>query len=387
MKIIASRFKIIFPKIISQEQAGFIARRNITDNITIAQEVIHSMHGKNKKWMAIKIDLEKAYGRVHWDFIEKSIQVVGIPDYLHRVIMSAITIATMQVLWNGIPTEKFKPERGVRQGCLLSPYLFVLCMEWLGHSFQSSIASENWNPIKLPRSGPNLSHIFFEDDLVIFSKENIKHGILLKNILDQFCSFSGHYVNTRKTNIFFSKGVAEDLIDRLNRILGYQKVQELGKYLSIPLFHKRITKSTVQFVIEKVRSKLCNWDAKQLSLAGRLTLVQLVLLTIPNFFMQSMKIPKKVYEEIERLARQFIWGSNTGGRKLALVDWQTICQPCTFGGLRLRRLHEQNKSFLLKIGLNLISNQTALRTRVLRSKYGMKYAFPENLRKGNSFAL
>ncbi|KAA3461119.1 reverse transcriptase [Gossypium australe] len=59
MKVIANRFKIVFPKIISQEQAGFIVGRNITNNIIIAQEVIHSMRGKNKKWMAIKINLEK----------------------------------------------------------------------------------------------------------------------------------------------------------------------------------------------------------------------------------------------------------------------------------------------------------------------------------------
>lgn len=63
MKVIVNRFKVVFPKIISQEQAGFIAGRNIIDNIIVAQEVIHSMISKqkNRKWMAVKIDLEKAY--------------------------------------------------------------------------------------------------------------------------------------------------------------------------------------------------------------------------------------------------------------------------------------------------------------------------------------
>ncbi|KAH1082319.1 hypothetical protein J1N35_022080 [Gossypium stocksii] len=56
-------------------------------------------------------------------------------------------------------------------------------------------------------------------------------------------------------------------------------------------------------------------------MAGRFTLAQSVVLTIPNYFIKSMKIPKGVCDEIERLARQFIWGSNTKGRKLALVDW------------------------------------------------------------------
>ncbi|KAA3485397.1 Retrovirus-related Pol polyprotein LINE-1 [Gossypium australe] len=64
MKVITNRFKTIFPKIIGPEQAGFIAMRNIIDNVIIAQEVIHSMKSSLKrKWMTIKIDLEKAYDR------------------------------------------------------------------------------------------------------------------------------------------------------------------------------------------------------------------------------------------------------------------------------------------------------------------------------------
>lgn len=74
MKIIANRFKVVFPKIIAPEQIGFVACRNITDNIVIAQEVIHSMSTQeNKRWMAIKIDLEKAYDWVQRDFINNSI--------------------------------------------------------------------------------------------------------------------------------------------------------------------------------------------------------------------------------------------------------------------------------------------------------------------------
>ncbi|MBA0670396.1 hypothetical protein Goklo_029083, partial [Gossypium klotzschianum] len=76
-----------------------------------------------------------------------------------------------------------------------------------------------------------------------------------------------------------------------------------------------------------------------------------------------------------------------GGRKLALVDWGTICQPRTYGGLRLRRLQDQNKYFLLKLGINLITNQNALWTHVLRSKYGMKEALLESIGKRSCSAL
>lgn len=54
--------------------------------------------------MAIKIYLEKLYDRIQWDFIDVSIQAAGILNLLKKVIMSAITGSTMQVLWNGVPT-------------------------------------------------------------------------------------------------------------------------------------------------------------------------------------------------------------------------------------------------------------------------------------------
>lgn len=50
---------------------------------------------KNKRWMAIKIDLEKAYDKVRWDFVEASLRATSTPDFLMKVIMSAITIMTM----------------------------------------------------------------------------------------------------------------------------------------------------------------------------------------------------------------------------------------------------------------------------------------------------
>ncbi|KAH1107012.1 hypothetical protein J1N35_010780 [Gossypium stocksii] len=107
IKVIANRFKVVFPNYISLKQAGFIAERNISDNIIIAQEVIHSMRSRKacRNWMAIKLDLEKAYDRISWDFIDMTLAAARIPDFLRKVIMSAISSSTMQILWNGVPSK------------------------------------------------------------------------------------------------------------------------------------------------------------------------------------------------------------------------------------------------------------------------------------------
>ncbi|KAA3474645.1 reverse transcriptase [Gossypium australe] len=383
MKVIANRFKVIFPKLISQEQAGFIAGRNIFDNIILAQEVIHSMrcNQKGRKWMAIKLDLEKAYDRVNWEFINVSLIAAGIPLFLRNVIMSAISSSTMQVLWNGVTTQKFKPNRGIRQGCPLSPYLFVLCMEWLGHFIHFEIETGSWDPIRLSRSGPPISHLFFADDLVIFCKAQIDQAHLLESILSLFCGISGHKISARKSNIYFSKSTEANTRNQISQLLGFQEVQNLGTYLGATLLHDRVTKSTFNFVVDKIRRKLNSWDARKLSFAGRITLAQSVLLSIPSYFMQTMMIPRGVCDVIERLVRQFIWGGTGMQPKMALVGWDTICQPRSCGGLGLRQLNDQNLSFFMKIGFSLVSKSDMLWVRVLRSKYGWKNQLPETISK------
>lgn len=108
----------------------------------------------------------------------------------------------------------------------------------------------------MTRLRPTLSHLFFTDDLVIFSKADLEHDRLLKKLLKVFCVVFGHKVNDSKTNMFFSKGVEESLTDVICLTFGFQKVNYLGLYFGIPLFHKSVTNSTLQFIVEKVRRKL-----------------------------------------------------------------------------------------------------------------------------------
>lgn len=110
-------------------------------------------------------------------------------------------------------------------------------MEWLGNRFHLAILAEEWNPIQLSRRGPTLLHLFFANDLVIFSNANMFRCGLLKDFLDQSCDFSGHKVHARKTNIFFLSGVKNKLREEICGNLGFQQVQDLSCYLGVPLFH------------------------------------------------------------------------------------------------------------------------------------------------------
>ena len=107
---------MIMNKIVTPMQSSFVPGRHITDNIIITQEVVHSMRTMRGRegYMAVKVDLEKAYDRLGWNFIADTLNDIGIPGRLISVIMKCLTGTTMQIRWNGDVTEAFRPSRGVR---------------------------------------------------------------------------------------------------------------------------------------------------------------------------------------------------------------------------------------------------------------------------------
>lgn len=192
-KLFANRLKPMLNLLVSETQSSFVTGRNIYDNILIVQEVIHSMKRKTGKigWMAIKIDLEKAYDRVKWDFVEDTLLQAGFSTTYTDRIMCCVRSSAMKVLWNGNVTESFYPTRGIRQGDPMSPYLFVFCMERLGHLIQDKLQNRSWRPISLSKDGPPLSHLFFADDLFIFEEASREQAHLIQDVLQDFCTSSG----------------------------------------------------------------------------------------------------------------------------------------------------------------------------------------------------
>ncbi|XP_050238477.2 uncharacterized protein LOC126687968 [Mercurialis annua] len=371
-KIITNKLKPIMPLIVSPTQVSFIEGRNITDNIIIVQEVIHFMRTKKGKkgWFAIKVDLEKAFDCLNWDFIKDTLVDARLPNNLVTLIMHCVSSSHMNLLWNGSISEEFKPSRGIRQGDPLSPYLFVLCMERLSHRICSAVHNGDWAPIKLNRTGPNLSHLFFADDLILFGQATEDQSHTVNAILEEFSLSSGLRVSLNKTQIFFSANVEFQKAEQISNLLGFQRAHDLGKYLGVPLLHSRVTKETYAFIVNKIKHKLSGWNSSLLSLAGRLSLAKSVLMSIPGYAMQTTSLPNGLCDQIDRLVRNFVWGNHNGSHKPSLVNWEVMCSPCSNGGGGIQKLKNQNKAFLMKIGFNVIAKPELFWVQVVRNKYG-----------------
>jgi len=116
------------------------------DNPIIVQEIIHTM-GKtrgNIGYMSLKIDLEKAYDKLEWSFIKGMLSRFNFPDNLIDLILSCVSSVSTSLLFNGGSLKSFQRSRGIRQEDPLSPYLFILCMDFLGQLIQEKCEAKVW---------------------------------------------------------------------------------------------------------------------------------------------------------------------------------------------------------------------------------------------------
>ena len=126
-------------------------------------------------------------------------------------MMECITTVTYSILINGTPTGIICPNRGLRQGNPLSPYLFLLCTEGL-HGLISQAASEGHiRGISICRSGPRLTHLFFANDSLVFCRATIQKCQYVQDLLRTYEEALGQKLNRDKTTLFFSKATPQDV--------------------------------------------------------------------------------------------------------------------------------------------------------------------------------
>jgi hypothetical protein len=114
LKVLANRLKVILPEIISEEQSVFVPRRQITHNIIVAYECLHFMKrngAKKHQHCALKLDMEKAHGRVEWAYLKAIMLRMDFHHQWVELIMRLVSTVSFSVLFNGAPLEEFQPTR------------------------------------------------------------------------------------------------------------------------------------------------------------------------------------------------------------------------------------------------------------------------------------
>ena len=334
--------------------------------------------------MVIKLDLEKAYDKMNWCFLLQVLRNFGFDNKWIDWVEACFTSPNMAVLVNGRPQENFKMEKGLRQGDPLSPYLFILGLEVLSRIISKFCDEKKIHGIKLARTAPPLSHLFFADDIFIFGRANMEEANNLAEYLKLFSELLGQVISLHKSNIIFSKNVSTNSKREIMATLRLEELKENAKYLGLPLVHTRRRGQDFEDILDKLDSLLAGWKTRCLSRAGRLTLIKSVGQALPLYAMQTTALPKKFCKEIDSILRRFWWGHKSNvQRGLCLKSWDSCCLPKDFGGLGLRKAYDVNLALLAKWGWNLLIGKDTLCCSILKAKYLKNSSFLDVKKNGS----
>jgi len=189
-KILVNRMRPVLGKIIDPVQSAFVPNRSIHDNILLTHEVINkfrNMKGK-KSWIALKLDMKKAYDKVEWNFLFEALKQLGFhPRWIHW-IKECISTVSYSIIVDDEVTDFFFSSRRILQGDPLSPYLFLIYMEVLTRELRKAHNTKKCGiGFKISPRAAQIPCLLFVDDSFIFCRSNLESCQRLNRLLVNFC--------------------------------------------------------------------------------------------------------------------------------------------------------------------------------------------------------
>lgn len=246
------------------------------ENTILESELFNGYHKKqSSKRITIKVDIAKTFDNLSWDFLFTCLESLRLSHLLRSWLKACICKTSFMVGYNETVNGYFKEKRGLRQGDPLSPYLFVIAMNYL--SLMLNQAAET-NKLKYhPKCNSlRLTHLSFADDLLIFIDGSIESVQCVLEVLREFELRSGLAVSFQKTS-FYSSGLSDQENDVIKVSTGMSQGELPFRYLGVPLNSKKLSQPHCQPLIQQVKTRLSSWSVKTLSFSGRLLLIKTVI--------------------------------------------------------------------------------------------------------------
>lgn len=372
-KVLANRLKRIIDSVISDTQIAFIPGRLITDNIMIAHELIHFMKRKTtgkQGWMALKIDMSKAYDRVEWEFLAAVLNKMGFDHKAIQLFMACVSSVQYQVSHAGRLFGSITPSRGIRQGDPLSSYLFLICMEGLTSLIHEYEGKGLIQGIKVARTALPISHMFFADDCYIFCKAGVEQAHHVLTMLQLFEKASGQQINVDKSTVQFSRNVCSSLKADLRQQLRFTEAGENNMYLGLPSFLNRKKSAAFGYIKERLQERLQGWDKRSLSKGGKEVLLKSVAQSLPNYTMSVFLLPLEICKDLERTMCKFWWRNNSKKTKcIHWMYWDRMTSSKSNGGMGFRSIRDFNIALIGKQAWRLLVHPEKLVSRIFKARY------------------
>ena len=182
--------------------------RQILDSVLIANECVDSRVKSKIPGVICKLDIEKAYDHVNWEALFDLLKRMGFVMRWCRWICTCISTTQFFVLFNGSLVDFFGSSRGLRQGDLLSPMLFLVMMEVFSKMMKRAEGVGLFRGFRVDGrrgGGVCVSHLLFADDTILFCDANEEQILYVQMLLLCFQTVTGLKVNVLKSKISYLK--------------------------------------------------------------------------------------------------------------------------------------------------------------------------------------
>jgi hypothetical protein len=268
-----------------------------------------------------KIDFEKAYDKVRWDFVQEVMDRKGFPNSWIRKTMCTIQGGRVCINVNGERAPFFRTFQGLGQGGLLSPLLFNLVVETLASLMMKASKQRRLRGVLTHLIPEGITHSQYANDTILIVEGDDASVVNMKFIL--YC-----FDATRV---------------RIANMLNYQLGELPLKYLGIPISDTKLGKNTFEELTGKVAKRIPPWRGKQFSSGGRLILTNSCLSSVPIYTMGFYLLPLGTHKKMDSIRSNFFWRGAGDTLKYHMMRWSAVCRPKNFGGLGIintQILHE-----------------------------------------------
>jgi hypothetical protein len=302
-KVLAGRLKIVLGKLISNVQSAFIPNRQILDGVLVVNELIDLAKRRKDKCLLFKVDFERAYDTVNWQFLDYMMRRMGFAEGWRRWIRACVFHSSMSVLVNGSPTNEFHVGKGLRQGDPLSPFLFLIVTEGLSGLMHKAVENNLFHGYKV--SDNIMFHsLQFADDTIILGEGSWDNLWTIKTVLRSFEIVSGLKVNFYKSKLY-GINLVDSFLSASSSFLHCAVEAIPFRFLGIPVGANPRRRSTWLPIIESMKKRLNTWTGRILSIGGRVTLINYVLSSLPLYFFSFFKAPSCVIKDLVSIQRNF----------------------------------------------------------------------------------
>ena len=294
-KALANRLQLILPSILNNDQTCSVPGRSIFENLMLARDSIDYCQEKKLPLALIKIDQEKAFDRVNWDFLLKVLERMNFGPNFMCFIKTMYTDVLCQISNNGYLSRKVTLKRGVRQGCPLSPLLYCIVAETLGNLIRQNLKIDG---LRLPGSRKEVEISQYADDTTLSLRNNfsVEEAIATIKLYELGSGSKVNYDIGMSCGKWFNKPPYISASPSSPLKWTNSALEILGLEFST----QTALESCWIKRVEKLTNRLEAWKHRSLSLKGKALIVNTIALSGLVFVGTIYHLPPAIEKQVNR---------------------------------------------------------------------------------------